>query len=113
MDKTYEVNAPGQRTVALSRATFEREAVTAAAHAFSRHFRIEIDTSDSTSWVLHLTPFRDGALDHEAETERPFENEVIDHQVRLDLARRTDPLRQRIVEMAFAPAIAALGKSKS
>jgi len=112
MDRISEEKAMGQRTVLLDREIFERESVTAAAHTFSRHFRIEIDTSKPSAWVVHLTPLQDSGLDDKACPERPFENEVLDQQVRLDLAKRTDPLRQRIVEMAFAPAIAALGKSK-
>lgn len=93
----------GCLSLRLSQQVYEKEAVVAAAYRFTAEFEIDIAPTDDGWLEVRLQPKA-----HKDERELrmigdEFRNEVLDHQVRLDLVRRYGSLRDMIVDHAFAP----------
>jgi His-Xaa-Ser system protein HxsD len=89
--------------VELAAALYEREAVFAAAERLTDEYYIKIEPhGEGTFAVLFQCKDESGCHDIEkAATE--FINAILEEQVRLDLMKRTGPLREIIYRHAFLP----------
>jgi|UniRef100_A0A7C5EKJ6 His-Xaa-Ser system protein HxsD len=102
---TKTIHRDAERLVfQISKELYEKEAVFAAVYALSGECKNRIepgpDESHVTVTLEPLTPLSEAELLH---LEHRFLSGITDQQLRLDLERRFGPLRQLIVEHAFAP----------
>jgi His-Xaa-Ser system protein HxsD len=90
-------------TIRISKAFYEKEAVLAATHALSAYCRNRIEPEPAGQVTVSLElldSYREIDL---GELEHKFCNALLDQQLRLELERRYGPIRQLIVQHAFAP----------
>ncbi len=98
-----ETLSPGHYRVELSPAFYEREAVFAACQRLNDVFFIKIAPlgAQSCEILLQCKEGREGE-DH-GKLAHELLNDIIEEQVRLDLAKRTGALREILYRHAFLP----------
>ena len=90
----------GEHLVRFSREAFELEAIKRAAYRLSNRLVVDIRTEES-EFVCHIVaPDRS-----DAETKvlvNDFRSEVLDQDLRLRIAKETEPYRNLILSLAFS-----------
>ncbi len=105
MKHLYEQINTGIYKIILSKRMYEREAVFAAAYKFGKDFVAKIEPEGSDHVAIYIED-KKGNGDSDAKI-KEFMSELIDQQLRLDIANRTADSRQRIYDEAFRPLMGA------
>jgi len=80
---------------------YDTNAITNTSYLFTAACNIAMDTVDSHTIAIRLSPKTPGVVLQQ--TAKDFENELIDQQVRLRLRRETAEIQKMIISEAFAP----------
>lgn len=89
--------------LSLDNTVYEKEAILAATYALSGLCSNHIESGIDGYFYVTLEPLAGNKDLNLNELEQHFLNELTDHQLRLDLEKRYGPIRELIVEQAFAP----------
>ena len=110
MNSLYQLIEDGLYKVTLSKEMYEREAVFATTYKFSDHFSFRIEPEEPSSVVVLMKIKESCSRQDNDKAVCDFLNELLDQQLRLEIAHRTDSVRQRIYDEAFKPLVGVLKK---
>lgn len=99
MNPLYEQTENGIYKIILSKRMYEREAVFAAAYKFGKDFVTKIEPEEPDHVAIYIED-KERVSDSEAKV-KDFLSELVDQQLRLDIANRTADIRKRIYDEAF------------
>ena len=110
MNPLYQRIDNGLFKITLSKEMYEREAVFATTYKFSDQFSFRVEPEEPSHVAVFLKFKENIALQEEENAVCEFLNELLDQQLRLEIAHRTDSVRQRIYDEAFKPLVGVLKK---
>lgn len=87
--------------ITASKAVFQREAILAACYGYSRRYQVKIEPGTDSTASIFIRGLEDTAIPDELA--QKVYNDIIDHQLRLDLNKQNGRLRELIVQHAFQP----------
>ena len=77
------------------------EAIKKAAYIFSDRCAIDVSENE-TSFICKIIPKKDSTIDNYEDFEIEFRNEVLDQELRIEIANKTDGVKNLILAFAFS-----------
>lgn len=93
--------ADGLLEVAFDIATYSREAVLSGTASMATRVSFQVSSDRKGNWVVRLHPLRPLAADEAEHLADDLVSRVSDQQLRIELGRRTAPIRRLVYEYAF------------
>ena len=103
MKKTIPEIKEGAAHIRLMKEIYDKEAILNAAYKMTDKYSVLIKALGDHEISVIIEPKGQQSIEELESAASDFCNEVLDHQIRLDLEKRFGKIRELIIEHAFSP----------